>query len=142
MKFQRKLKISTMSQKSASPNLLAKEEAVENQEKKFVCQLCDHKGFKYEGALKNHMKKIHGSNEDSLIENGFDPVHTSTVENFMETQKVGDDPTNKRKREDRDIDGDEDEDVSNKVEEAKKAREARSAIVAQIAVERDLGFGI
>ena len=119
-KFQRKMS------KASSPNLLSQSGP------RYPCphSNCD-KVYKLEGAMKNHIAKIHGE-ESSLSESKFDPEETSTGHLI----------SNEKKRKYDEI-SDTDDDLED-LEEAVKSKEARQEYVERLNMQRDydLGFDI
>ena len=125
-KFQRK-----MSSKNNSPNLLSQSSGP-----KYTCphESCE-KVYKLEGALKNHLAKMHGEEESVLGESKFEPQDSSTSHMVEEDKRRG----LKRTREDEVSDTD-DEDF----EDAIKSKDARRDYVERLNLQRDydLGFDI
>ena len=131
MKFQRK-----MSQKNSSPNLLSQEDG-----KRYKCSRCE-KGYKSEGAWRNHEKKCIQGDIADLGDSKFEPVATSTAENFTDSmveEKVND-KKRKRSAEKEEFEGG-DESLDENIEEAKKAKEARKEMINKMNVENDLNMG-
>ena len=125
MKFQRKV----MSKLNSSSSLLSQSEG-----ERFYCphEPCN-KIYKLEGALRNHIKKVHGIEEITLSESKFEPTEASTA------TTVGEDNKKKRKW----SSGTTEDELSEEenVEEAKRAKERRKDLVNQLNVERDLDLG-
>ena len=135
MKFQTRLR---MSKQGSSPNLLSQET------KRFNCPYpaCN-KQYKLEGALKTHVKNIHGgTDEDSLClsETKFDPQEASTAgmtDEARETRKRKRSSVNQRPE----ITDSDETDTEENLEEAVRAKENRRKTVAQLNIERDLEMG-
>ena len=90
--------------------------------------------YKLEGAMRNHLKNVHGEEESSLSETKFDPQETSTS-NLVENER-------KRKRPLQVSESDTDDDEG--LEDALRAKESRRDYLERLNQQRDceLGFDI
>ena len=130
IKFQNKLKMSKL---GSSPSLLSQEG------RKFHCPHAPcPKTYKLEGALRTHVRTVHGGEDATLLnETKFDPQETSTSAMVMEDRKRKRSMTDNQRPEESESESDDEENL----EEAVKAKESRRKTIDQLNVERDLEMG-